>query len=103
MQLASVPLARVLAYIETTELNPNGSVFFPDLIQKIIERCEFQKYPQNFEQTNEEKRSGVLSREMGWRKHQQIDNLHRCPDRRYEYVDCRLRENSRRSARVWGG
>lgn len=55
MQLASVPLARVLGFIEGTELNPRGSVFFPELIQKVVERFEFQKYPRTFEETNEEK------------------------------------------------
>ncbi len=64
MQLASVPLARVLAYIETTELNPRGSAFFPELIQRIVERFEFQKYPQSFEETNEEK--GVNFFEGRW-------------------------------------
>jgi hypothetical protein len=64
MQLASVPLARVLAYIEGTELNLGGSVFFPELIQKIIERFEFQKYPQTFEETDEDK--GVNFFEGRW-------------------------------------
>jgi hypothetical protein len=64
MQLASVPLARVLGYIETTELNPSGSVFFPELIQRIVERFEFQKYPQKFEETSEEK--GVEFIEGRW-------------------------------------
>jgi hypothetical protein len=64
MQLASVPLARVLAYIEGTELNPHGSAFFPELMQKIIERFEFQKYPQSFEETDEQK--GVNFFEGRW-------------------------------------
>ncbi len=64
MQLASVPLARVLAYIETTELNPTGSVFFPELIRRIVERFEFQKYPRTFEETNEDK--GVEFFEGRW-------------------------------------
>lgn len=64
MQLASVPLARVLAFIETTELNPKGSAFFPELIQRLVERFEFQKYPQTYEQTNEDK--GVEFFEGRW-------------------------------------
>ncbi len=60
MQLASVPPARVLAYIEGAELNPHGSAFFPELIHKIVERSEFQKYPQSFKETDEEKRSQFL-------------------------------------------
>jgi hypothetical protein len=64
MRLASVPLARVLGYIETTELNPSGSVFFPELIQKVVERFDFQKYPQTFEETSEER--GVEFFEGRW-------------------------------------
>jgi hypothetical protein len=64
MQLAAVPLARVLAYVETAELNPGGSVFFPELIQKVVERFEFQKYPQTFEETDEDK--GVTFIEGRW-------------------------------------
>jgi hypothetical protein len=55
MQLLSVPLARVLAFIEGGELNPQGSVFFPEIMPKLIERFEFQKYPQSYEETDEEK------------------------------------------------
>jgi hypothetical protein len=64
MQLASVPLARVLAYVEGTELNPRGTAFFPEIIQRIIERFEFQKYPQSFEETDEDK--GVNFFEGRW-------------------------------------
>jgi hypothetical protein len=64
MQLASVPLARVLGYIEGTELNPRGSVFFPELIDRIAERLEFQKYPHTVEEMNEEK--GVEFLEGRW-------------------------------------
>ncbi len=59
-----MPLARALAYVETTELNPKGSVFFPELIKRIVERFEFQKYPQSYEQTNEDK--GVEFFEGRW-------------------------------------
>jgi|SRR5580698_994610 hypothetical protein len=64
MQLLSVPLARVLAYIEGTELNPQGSAFFPEVIERLIERFQFQKYPQSFEETDEQK--GVNFFEGRW-------------------------------------
>ncbi|MFY9560750.1 MAG: hypothetical protein WAQ52_10995 [Terriglobales bacterium] len=64
MRLAAIVLARVLGYVETAELNPGGSAFFPELIQKIVERFEFQKYPQTFEETNEDK--GVEFIEGRW-------------------------------------
>jgi hypothetical protein len=64
MRLAAVPLARVLAHIEVADLNPQGSVFFPELIQKIVERFEFQKFPLRFEDTDENK--GVEFLEGRW-------------------------------------
>lgn len=64
MRLAAIVLARVLGYVETADLNPGGSVFFPELIQKIVERFEFQRYPQTFEETNEDK--GVEFVEGRW-------------------------------------
>ncbi len=64
MQLASVVLARALGYVETADLNPGGAVFFPELVQKIVERFEFQKYPQTFEETDEDK--GVTFIEGRW-------------------------------------
>src|SRR5580698_3986821 len=64
MQLASVPLARVLAYIEGTELNPHGTVFFPEIIPRIVERFEFQRYPHSVEETDESK--GVNFFEGRW-------------------------------------
>jgi len=64
MQLAAVTLARVLAYIETADLNPHGRVFFPELIRKLVERFEFQKFPTTFEQTDEDK--GVEFFEGRW-------------------------------------
>jgi hypothetical protein len=64
MQLAAVPLARVLGYIEVADLNPRGSVFFPELIQKVVERFEFKKFPRSFEETDENK--GVEFFEGRW-------------------------------------
>jgi len=65
MQLVSVPLARVLAYIEGAELNAQGKAFFPEIIGSLIERFQFQKYPKNFEETNEDK--GVNFFEGRWK------------------------------------
>ncbi len=55
MQLAAVLLARVLGFIEVSELNPKGKVFFPDLTAKIIERFKFQGYPQKLEDFDAQK------------------------------------------------
>jgi hypothetical protein len=55
MRLASVVLARVLAYIETFDLNPRGKVYFPDIVQALVQRYGFQQFPQTFEQFDEQK------------------------------------------------
>jgi hypothetical protein len=45
----------VLAFVETFDLNPQGTVFFPDLVAKLVEKCRFQKYPQTIEDFDEQK------------------------------------------------
>ncbi|HXW93978.1 MAG TPA: hypothetical protein VEK33_25730 [Terriglobales bacterium] len=64
MQLTSVPLARVLGFLEMTELNPRGTVFFPELLDKVIERFDFQKYPSPEQQLDLQK--GVELFEGRW-------------------------------------
>jgi hypothetical protein len=61
MKLAAVTLARVLAFVETFDLNPNGTVFFPDLVVKLVEKCRFQKYPQTIQDFDEQKGVEFLS------------------------------------------
>lgn len=50
MRLASIVLARTLAYIESFDLDPRGSVFFPELVQALVERYRFQKFPTKIEE-----------------------------------------------------
>ena len=64
MKLSAVILARVLAFIETFDLDPNGSVFFPASIGGIVERFKFQKFPKTFEETDEQQ--GVNFLEGVW-------------------------------------
>jgi len=64
MRHVQVVLARVLAYIETVDLNPGGAVFFPHLISALVEKMEFQKFPTTFEETDEDK--GVNFVEGRW-------------------------------------
>ena len=61
MKLAAVTLARVLAFVETFDLNPRGTVFFPDLVAKLVEKCRFQKYPQTIQDFDEQKGVEFLS------------------------------------------
>jgi len=55
LQLSAVILARVLAYIEVVDLNPRGTIFFPELVQELVKRYKFQKYPQNIDEFDESK------------------------------------------------
>lgn len=55
MKLSAVLLARVLGFIETVDLNPRGTVFYPDLAAAIVERFRFQKFPQKIEEFDEQK------------------------------------------------
>jgi hypothetical protein len=55
MQLAAVVLARVLAFVESIDLNPRGQVFYPQLVQGLVEKFGFIKFPQKPEDFNEQK------------------------------------------------
>ncbi|HEY6845184.1 MAG TPA: hypothetical protein VI320_03110 [Terracidiphilus sp.] len=50
MQLSAVLLARAIALFETFDLNPQGKIFFPNLVPLLVERFSFQEYPQKPEQ-----------------------------------------------------
>jgi len=44
----AILLARTLGYVETFDLNPRGKVFFsPDVVQEIVQRYKFQKFPKD--------------------------------------------------------
>ncbi len=55
MQLKAVVTARLLGFIELATLNPEGKIFFPNIISGIVERFSFQKYPTTPEQFDESK------------------------------------------------
>jgi hypothetical protein len=55
VQLASVLLARVLAYVESFDLNPVGRTFYPDLVKGITEKFGFLKFPEKLEDFDETK------------------------------------------------
>ena len=55
MELLSVLMARALAWVEPTELNPRDAVFYPDLARALIARYNFQKFPQKLEDFDETK------------------------------------------------
>jgi hypothetical protein len=72
MELAAVILARAIAFIETSDLNPRGAAFFPALVPLLVNRFGFQKYPQTPEDFNEDK--GVAF-EMGYTGGTTIDKI----------------------------
>ena len=55
MQLSAVILARVLGFVETFDLSPRGQVYFPEVVAKLVDRYNFQKFPQKVEEFDESK------------------------------------------------
>lgn len=55
MQLLAVVEARVIALFDMNELNPGGKVFFPNVLGKLVERFQFQRFPKTPEQLDESK------------------------------------------------
>lgn len=55
MQVKAILVARLLGFVELATLNPEGRIFFPNIISGIVERFNFQKYPTTPEQFDEVK------------------------------------------------
>jgi hypothetical protein len=55
MELSAVLLARVFYFFESSDLNPRGAVYFPDLVRALVEKYGFQKFPQKLEEMDESK------------------------------------------------
>lgn len=55
MQVKAVLTARLLGFVELATLNPEGRIFFPNIVSGIVERFSFQKYPTTPEQLDETK------------------------------------------------
>jgi hypothetical protein len=55
MKLASVLQARSYGLVEITELNPRGNLYFPDVVEALVARYRFQKYPTKFDDFDETK------------------------------------------------
>jgi hypothetical protein len=55
LQLKAVITARLLGFVELATLNPEGKVFFPNIVSGIVDRFSFQKYPTTPEQFDESK------------------------------------------------
>jgi hypothetical protein len=55
MEVAAIHLARAMAFVEPIDLNPRGTVFYPDLVRALVARYSFQKFPQKAEDFDETK------------------------------------------------
>src|SRR5207248_1988463 len=55
MQLASVLRARVYALVQIEDLNPRGTVYYPDIAEALVGRHEFKKFPTKVEDFDESK------------------------------------------------
>lgn len=48
MKLSAIHASKVTAFVEVDDLNPQGKIFPPDMMDAIAARCEFRKSPENF-------------------------------------------------------
>jgi hypothetical protein len=55
MEISAVLPARVLLFVESFDLNPRGKAFYPEIVQGIVEKCGFLKFPQKLEDFDETK------------------------------------------------
>lgn len=55
MKLSAIILARVLGYVEAIDLNPRGTLFYPEFTQEFVKQYQFQKFPQTIEEFDESK------------------------------------------------
>lgn len=65
MQLSAILLARVLLFVETFDLNPRGTAFFPAIVEGLVEKCGFMKFPQKIEDFDENKGVEFLNGRWG--------------------------------------
>jgi hypothetical protein len=65
LQLSAVINARTLGYIETFDLAPRGEVFFPEIVQELVKRYSFQKFPKTLEEFDQSKGIEFLEGKTG--------------------------------------
>lgn len=65
MEQLTVLLARAGAWVEALDLNPRGKVFYPALVQALVERYGFGKFPQKLEDFDETKGVEFLAGRYG--------------------------------------
>lgn len=55
MKISAILIARVLGFMETADLNRSGRAYLPNVVAGLVERFQFQKWPQAFEEMDETK------------------------------------------------
>jgi hypothetical protein len=65
MQQAAVILARAIGFVEIFDLIPTGSIFYPDFVKEVVARYNFQKFPQEFKDFDEQKGVEFLQGKSG--------------------------------------
>jgi hypothetical protein len=55
MELATILLARAIGYVEMLDLDPRGRLYYPQLVEAIVERYQFQRFPTKPEEMDESK------------------------------------------------
>jgi hypothetical protein len=58
MQVTAIMMARVLAFVEVQELNPQGRAYYPEIVAALVRRFNFQVFPTKPADFNEQ--TGIL-------------------------------------------
>jgi hypothetical protein len=66
MELVSIQLARFLAFFETGDLDPRGKLHYPELFAALVQKYQFQKFPQKYEEFDLQK--GIVLWDGKWEK-----------------------------------
>ena len=72
MEISAILLARSFYFVESQDLNPRGDAFFPEVVEALVKRFSFQKFPQKYEDFDEDK--GIVF-EMGRLAQKNIERL----------------------------
>lgn len=71
MEPSAVILARCIAFVETYDLSPEGRVFLPDVVSELASRYQFQKFPKEYSEFDENKGieflEGKRDRDVIWK------------------------------------
>src|SRR5205809_2735919 len=55
MKLGAILIARAIGYFEVLDLDPRGRLYYPTLVEALIKRYEFAKFPKAADDFDESK------------------------------------------------